>query len=167
MFTSFVFNTWNRQVNYFFSFAGQFASVITCDDNLTDASVEKKVCNSQKNDLRFTLYPIGLAISSIFLVATLVASYLLPASHHVLHWRCQTNHVACLLLGDLLLCITHLSGDCMSKTPCILIGKFLSAFLVTRKSFLLSFTDGLYKYSNRSTTDRQGKPFIIVFTFKT
>lgn len=100
--------------------------MITCHDNLTDASVERKVCNSQNNDLRFTLYPIGLAISSIFLVATLVASYLLPASHHVLHWRCQTNHVACLLLGDLLLCITHISGDCMSKTPCILIGEFIS-----------------------------------------
>lgn len=86
-----------------------------------------------QGDLRFTLYPIGLALSAVFLAATLVAGSLLPASHHVLHWRCQTNHVACLLLGDVLLCIVQLSADTMSYTPCFIIAVsmhflFLSAF---------------------------------------
>ncbi|XP_057657247.1 probable G-protein coupled receptor Mth-like 1 [Diorhabda carinulata] len=107
------------------------ASIITCPEYIPQ--VHKKLIPSQnETDIRFTLYPIGLAISAIFLAATLAAGSLLPASHHVLHWRCQTNHVACLLVGDVLLCITHLSGP-IAFVPCFSIAVsmlflFLSAF---------------------------------------
>ncbi|XP_072398849.1 probable G-protein coupled receptor Mth-like 1 [Diabrotica undecimpunctata] len=110
---------------------GRSASIITCQEYVPQ--VRKKLTPSQnETDIRFTLYPIGLAISAIFLAATLAAGSLLPASHHVLHWRCQTNHVACLLVGDVLLCITHLAGPIEFK-PCFSIAVamlflFLSAF---------------------------------------
>lgn len=84
--------------------------------------------SQQETDLRFTIYPIGLALSAIFLAATLAAGLLLPASHHVLHWQCQTNHVACLLVGDVLLCIVHLSTG-MPYVPCFSIGKLYIHFI--------------------------------------
>ncbi|XP_076627055.1 adhesion G-protein coupled receptor methuselah-like 1 [Colletes latitarsis] len=69
-------------------------------------------------DIRFTLYPVGFIISSVFLMATLVAGWLLPASHHVLHWRCQTHHVACLMLGELLMAIIQLTGHSLRGVSC-------------------------------------------------
>lgn len=75
------------------------------------------------DDIRFTVYPMGLFLSVFFLAVTLIASCLLPSTYHVLHWRCQTNHVACLLVGDLLLAITQLSSDALKGPPCIAIGE--------------------------------------------
>ncbi|XP_076675179.1 adhesion G-protein coupled receptor methuselah-like 1 [Andrena cerasifolii] len=72
----------------------------------------------QAADIRFTLYPVGFIISAVFLAATLAAGWLLPASHHVLHWRCQTHHVACLMLGDLFMAIIQLSGDSLHSGSC-------------------------------------------------
>ncbi|XP_029162171.1 probable G-protein coupled receptor Mth-like 1 [Nylanderia fulva] len=69
-------------------------------------------------DIRFTLYPVGFIISAIFLAATLAAGWLLPASHHVLHWRCQTHHVACLMMGDILMAIIQLAGDSLHGVSC-------------------------------------------------
>jgi G protein-coupled receptor Mth (Methuselah protein) len=94
-------------------------------------------------DPRFTLYPVGLFLSVFFLVITLIASCLLPSTYHVLHWRCQTNHVACLLIGDLLLAITQLSGDAIKGPACISVGESDSISLsdrspVTRLTVTLS-----------------------------
>lgn len=80
----------------------------------------------ESSSLKMTIYPIGLAISVIFLAATLAAGSLLPATHHVLHWRCQTNHVACLLVGDLLLCVAQFGVTHFEYWPCFTIGKFCS-----------------------------------------
>ncbi|KAF6206041.1 hypothetical protein GE061_017266 [Apolygus lucorum] len=85
------------------------------------------------HDIRFTIYPIGMFLSVFFLAVTLVASCLLPSTYHVLHWRCQTNHVACLLIGDLLLAVTQLSGDALQGKGCVSIAIamhfiFLAAF---------------------------------------
>ncbi|CAO1351306.1 unnamed protein product [Diamesa tonsa] len=85
------------------------------------------------DDERFQIYSIGLFISVIFLIATLAVSFLLP-NHHVLHWRCQTNYVVCLLFGDFLLAITQISGNATVSGPsCIVMAHlmhffFLSAF---------------------------------------
>ncbi|XP_043272450.1 probable G-protein coupled receptor Mth-like 1 [Venturia canescens] len=65
----------------------------------------------QPLDIRFTMYPISFIISAIFLAATLAAGWLLPASHHVLHWRCQTHHVVCLMLADILMAVIQLGSD--------------------------------------------------------
>ncbi|XP_018573000.1 probable G-protein coupled receptor Mth-like 1 [Anoplophora glabripennis] len=102
--------------------AGRSAKVISCPDYVQPHVMVE--ATRTETDLRFTIYPIGLALSVIFLVATLAAGSLLPASHHVLHWRCQTHHVACLMLGDVLLCITHLSGK-IEYVPCFLIAVFM------------------------------------------
>ncbi|KAF7270759.1 hypothetical protein GWI33_016295, partial [Rhynchophorus ferrugineus] len=101
--------------NYIFD---EPASVITCRDYLPRI-VTASVADNES--IKFTIYPIGLAISAIFLAATLAAGSLLPASHHVLHWRCQTNYVACLLIGDVLLCITQVVGATLTYTPCFTI----------------------------------------------
>jgi len=77
----------------------------------------------QATDIRFTLYPVGFIISAVFLAATLAAGWLLPASHHVLHWRCQTHHVACLMLGDILMAIIQLAGDSLHGISCKAVGE--------------------------------------------
>lgn len=80
-----------------------------------------------KSDIRFTLYPVGLFLSVFFLAVTLVASCLLPSTYHVLHWRCQTNHVACLMVGDLLLAVTQLSGSALDGPACVAIGESVNS----------------------------------------
>lgn len=74
-------------------------------------------------DWKLRLYPIGLIISVIFLIATLATGFLLPSSHHVLHWRCQTNYVLCLLVGDACLAVTQLAGHQITGKYCLTIGK--------------------------------------------
>jgi G protein-coupled receptor Mth (Methuselah protein) len=78
---------------------------------------------TQPNDVRFSLYSIGLLISVVFLAATLAAGFLVPSNHHVLHWRCQTNYIVCLLVGDLLLAITQLAGNAIVYPFCTMIGE--------------------------------------------
>lgn len=101
-------------------------SVIVCQENLPQVGKEDYV-----KDIRFTIYPIGLALSCIFLAATLVSGFLLPVSHHVLHWRCQTNYVICLLIGDFLLCIVQISGDVSNKTICVYTAVLMHFFLLS------------------------------------
>lgn len=69
------------------------------------------------------LLATGLFISVVFLTATLATAFLLPSSHHVLHWRCQTFYVACLLVGDLLLAITQMSRNGLPQPFCSIIGE--------------------------------------------
>jgi G protein-coupled receptor Mth (Methuselah protein) len=74
------------------------------------------------------LYSIGLLISVVFLAATLAAGFLMPSNHHVLHWRCQTNYIMCLLVGDLLLAITQMANEGIVDPYCTLIGEFTLGF---------------------------------------
>ncbi|XP_011686959.1 PREDICTED: probable G-protein coupled receptor Mth-like 1 [Wasmannia auropunctata] len=83
----------------------QIAKVFACSEHAPQRPGVKAT------DIRFTLYPVGFIISAVFLAATLAAGWLLPASHHVLHWRCQTHHVACLMMGDILMAIIQLAGE--------------------------------------------------------
>ncbi|KOC70837.1 putative G-protein coupled receptor Mth-like 1 [Habropoda laboriosa] len=101
----------------------QVAKVFACSEHSSQGPI------MQAADIRFTLYPVGFIISAVFLAATLAAGWLLPASHHVLHWRCQTHHVACLMLGDLLMAIIQLGhhtalhgGSCkaLGESLCLL-----------------------------------------------
>uniref|UniRef100_A0A182SJ59 Methuselah n=1 Tax=Anopheles maculatus TaxID=74869 RepID=A0A182SJ59_9DIPT len=91
--------------------------VFTCSEHFQPASVP-----IAKQDGRLVLYSAGLLISTIFLAATLATGLLVPSQHHVLHWRCQTHYVACLLVGDLLLAITQLSGNSITGPACTTIG---------------------------------------------
>ncbi|XP_032676921.1 probable G-protein coupled receptor Mth-like 1 [Odontomachus brunneus] len=90
----------------------QVAKVFACPEHAPQRPV------MQAPDIRFTLYPVGFIISAVFLAATLAAGWLLPTSHHVLHWRCQTHHVACLMLGDILMAIIQLAGDSLHDGSC-------------------------------------------------
>ncbi|XP_050304480.1 probable G-protein coupled receptor Mth-like 1 [Anthonomus grandis grandis] len=116
----------NYCLEHIFEQAGGSASIFTCKSYLP-------VPVQAEQSLRLTIYPIGLAISAIFLAATLAAGSLLPTTHHVLHWKCQTNHVACLLLGDVLLCISQIAGARFAYPYCFTLAVamhflFLSAF---------------------------------------
>lgn len=66
-----------------------------------------------------------LLISVVFLITTLATGFLLPTNHHVLHWRCQTYYVVCLIVGDILLAIVQLSGNAIRvrSVECMSIGK--------------------------------------------
>lgn len=75
-------------------------------------------------DVRFTVYPLGLLLSVVCLALTLAAGSLMPSSHHLLHWRCQTCHVACLLIGDLILAIVQLSGGALPNCLCAIMGEY-------------------------------------------
>uniref|UniRef100_A0A7G3AVA5 Putative g-protein coupled receptor mth-like 1 isoform x2 n=1 Tax=Lutzomyia longipalpis TaxID=7200 RepID=A0A7G3AVA5_LUTLO len=106
-----------------------YVSVFTCSEHFS----HPKTAPVPNNDIRFPLYAAGLFISVVFLLATLLASFLVPSNHHVLHWRCQTHYVACLLVGDLLLAITQISGNSIIGPACTIIAIsmhffFLAAF---------------------------------------
>ncbi|KAK0074533.1 hypothetical protein PV325_008185, partial [Microctonus aethiopoides] len=69
-------------------------------------------------DIWFMIYPVSIIISAIFLAITLATSCLLPASHHVLHWRCQTHYIVCLMLGDLLMAVIQLASGSLTSGIC-------------------------------------------------
>lgn len=61
----------------------------------------------------------------MFLSTTLAIRYVLPSNHHhMLHWRCQTFYVTCLLLGDLLLAFAQLFGHNGRGFACVTIGTY-------------------------------------------
>jgi len=97
-------------------------SVFTCvrDALLPDI---RPVDEVYEDDIRLTLYPAGLAISAFFLAATLATSFLLPKAHHALHWRCQTCHVACLLIADIVLAAVQFSGRSIPEEACVTMGE--------------------------------------------
>lgn len=66
---------------------------------------------SDREDIRFVLYPLFQFLSIFFLSVTLVSSCMLPSSYHALHWKCQTHYVACLLVGQFLLAVAQLGGN--------------------------------------------------------
>lgn len=101
-------------------------NIFTCSEHYGKIPVHIE----EVEDRRFKIYSIGLFISVLFLLATLAVGFLLLSNHHVLHWRCQTNYVACLLVGDLLLAITQMAGSSITGKFCITIGKlFLFIFI--------------------------------------
>jgi G protein-coupled receptor Mth (Methuselah protein) len=93
-------------------------NIFTCSEHFAKATPLPT-----SKDQRFAIYSIGLLISVVFLLATLVVSFLFLTNHLVLHWKCQTNYIACLLVGDLLLAITQMSGDAITGGFCIAIGE--------------------------------------------
>lgn len=79
---------------------------------------------SDRDDIRFTIYPLGQFLSIFFLSVTLVSSCMLPSSYHALHWKCQTHYVACLLVGQFLLAVAQLGGDSIKHSGiCVGIGE--------------------------------------------
>lgn len=123
-----------------------FVNVFTCSDQLVSADQQPapkvsptfalfnrfQMTNSyapHPQKQRLILYSIGLSISVIFLTATIATGFLLPSNHHVLHWRCQTFYVACLLFGDLLLAINQIYGAEIRGFACSSIGKSTHAIV--------------------------------------
>lgn len=109
----------------------QPVSVFACHQRLLAGSPtvhqKKKI---QDSDIRLALYPVGLVLSVFFLAATLATGCLLPGTHHVLHWRCQTAHVACLMVGDLLLAIAQLSAGGLPPKICYTLAVFMHFFFM-------------------------------------
>lgn len=101
-------------------------NVFTCSDHFQTPELAK----IEKNDIRFAVYAIGLLVSVIFLTATLAAGFLVPSNHHVLHWRCQTHYVGCLLVGDFLLAINQLAGNAISGITCVGIAIMMHFFFL-------------------------------------
>ncbi|GLG98369.1 Probable G-protein coupled receptor Mth-like 1 [Gryllus bimaculatus] len=100
---------------------------------LAGAAAVRPVADPDADDVRFTLYPVGLMLSVFFLAATLAAGCLLPGAHHALHWRCQTAHVACLMVGDLLLAVTQMAGTGVPPELCHATGKLFVSYPLLAK----------------------------------
>ncbi|XP_004524943.1 probable G-protein coupled receptor Mth-like 1 [Ceratitis capitata] len=86
------------------------------------------------NKVQVAALNFGIVISVVFLAATLVAGYMMPSIHHMLHWRCQIYYVFCLFVGDLILAYTQLSQSLdHGSFTCLMFASamhffFLSAF---------------------------------------
>ena len=111
--------------------------IFTCSEHYKE--VEVQTPTSKNQDSRFFIYSIGLIISVVFLLATLAVGFLVQSNHHLLHWRCQTNYVCCLLVGDLLLATTQIAGESIAGLPCKFIGEFLFTLLSYMNHFDLCF----------------------------
>lgn len=98
--------------------------VVKMMEDTNGASPSSSSSSIPLQDYRYVVYAVGLIISLIFLIATLVISFLVPSNHHALHWRCQTYYVACLLVGDFFLAITQLAGDSILEPYCSIVGKW-------------------------------------------
>lgn len=101
--------------------------IFTCSEHF---AFSPAIPSQHQDDARFKIYSIGLLISVLFLFATLAVGFLLISNHHVLHWRCQTNYVICLLIGDLLLAITQLAGNSLTGASCIVIAHLMHFFFL-------------------------------------
>lgn len=101
--------------------------IFTCSGHYGTAP---PILTQHQDDTRFAIYSIGLLISVLFLIATLAVGFLLLSNHHMLHWRCQTNYVICLLIGDLLLAITQISGTNLHGPSCIIIAHLMHFFFL-------------------------------------
>lgn len=101
--------------------------IFTCSEHY---AISPSITSQHQEDARFAIYSVGLLISVLFLFATLAVGFLLISNHHVLHWRCQTNYVICLLIGDLLLAITQLAGNSISGVSCIVIAHLMHFFFL-------------------------------------
>ena len=101
--------------------------IFTCSEHY---AIAPSISSQHQEDARFFIYSIGLLISVLFLFATLLVGFLLISNHHVLHWRCQTNYVICLLIGDLLLAITQLAGSSITGPSCVIIAHLMHFFFL-------------------------------------
>lgn len=102
--------------------------VFTCEEHVRENQMPPTA-----PDNRFLIYSIGLFISVAFLLATLVVGLLTPSNHHVMHWKCQTNYIICLLIGELLLASTQILSGRLTGAPCSIVAvlmhfAFLAAF---------------------------------------
>lgn len=98
-----------------------FPTIYTCPEYMP-TPVNGSHIAPDKFDLRLIIYPPGLFLSVFFLAATLAVGCLLPTTHHMLHWRCQTCHVACLMVADFLLAVTYIAGHNFSPVFCSITG---------------------------------------------
>ncbi|XP_017065167.1 probable G-protein coupled receptor Mth-like 1 [Drosophila eugracilis] len=80
-------------------------------DGTQDGSTGDSIEEVNGQNLQKAVLTGGILVSIVFLTATLVAGFLLPAVHHALHWRCQIFYVTCLLIGKVLLAIEELSSS--------------------------------------------------------
>jgi G protein-coupled receptor Mth (Methuselah protein) len=103
-------------------------SIFACVEHFMIPS--QTTSHNQYEDARLKIYPYGLLISVLFLIATLAIGYILKSNHHLLHFRTQTNYVICLLIGDFLLAITQLAGNSISGFACILIAHLMHFFFL-------------------------------------
>ncbi|ALC48882.1 mthl1 [Drosophila busckii] len=106
--------------------------IIVCAQHFTADQGQGE--QSEVGNVQRAMLDVSFIISIVFLAATLVAGYMLPAVHHALHWRCQIYYVFCLLLGKILLVMVELNTALVPGThSCLLVATgmhffFLSAF---------------------------------------
>lgn len=104
-------------------------NLFTCGDKIPPI-IDVLTENVTSTDIRYTMYSVGLFISVVFLIATLIAGFLMPTKHHVLHWKCQMYYIFCLLIGDFLLGLSQIADFSKHSGHCISLGEFHFLFLI-------------------------------------
>lgn len=102
-------------------------NIFACSDHY---ETPPPIISQHQDDTRFAIYSIGLLISVLFLIATLLVGFLLLSNHHLLHYKCQTCYISCLLVGDLLLAITQISGSSLHDPMCSIIAHLMHFFFL-------------------------------------
>ena len=74
------------------------------------------------NAIEFIVYPVGLAISELFFLATFIAYCMLPELRDVMG-KCVMSNIACLFVAYILLIIMKTSTGDIAMGGCIFIGK--------------------------------------------
>jgi len=88
--------------------------------------------------LKFTMFPIGMLLSTVFMTITLIVYALLPELRN-LHGKCLMCHVGCLLLAYLSLSVVQLGTDVLPDWICTYVRKyppfnFLASFISLRQT---------------------------------
>lgn len=105
-------------------------NLFTCGDKIPQyMDVFTENVTNPHDDIRYTMYSVGLFISVVFLIATLIAGFLMPTKHHVLHWKCQMYYIFCLLIGDFLLGLSQIVDFTKHSGHCVTLGEFSLFFL--------------------------------------
>lgn len=75
------------------------------------------------NTIVFTMFPIGMLLSTVFMALTLVVYGLLPELRN-LHGKCLMCHVACLLMAYLSLSIIQLGTSILPEWMCTFLREY-------------------------------------------
>lgn len=147
----------NYCVEYILEHPNEKASIFMCAPTY----------KTDQHDIRFTIYPMAFFLSIFFLTLTLISSFMLPSSYHALHWKCQTHYVACLLVGDLLLAITQLGGDTISKNSlsCVGIATAMHFFFLAAFFWLNTMCFniwGTFRYFRPTSLDKDEETYRLV-----
>lgn len=97
-------------------------------------------------ELVFSMYPIFLLFSCVFLVVTFIIYSMIPELRNV-HGKCLMSYVISLFVTNISVSVTLLTGKAIPKLPCIMLGKIIQIYLVALGKSIF-YTETWSEYSS-------------------